>query len=153
MQLSALPILNLGRLTPNLILAAVVWLVFYAGSTWVIAAALLGGLSLDLYSGNFFGLQTCALLLAAWSVEFSVTRIFSKQGSLYLIATALALGQLVYQAVFYLGQLTLEYFKDTPVTEIGLFFSWYFLGQIGLTIVGAYAVDYLGVKIFKLRQQ
>ena len=151
-QLSVLPFFNLGKMTPNLILVLVIWLVFHANESRVITAVFLGGLLVDLYSANFFGLQTLALLIAAWFAWFLVNRVFSRHGSFYVLAVSLIIGQLIYQIALYLAQLSFSYLRDMPAEEIGLFFSWYLAGQIFLSIIAIYWIDFFGKRIFKLPQ-
>lgn len=151
LQLAVVPVFQLGRLTPQVVLAAVIWLAFYSSEKRMLVAAVSGGLFVDLYSDLTFGVYTLALFVSAAIVVFLINRVFPKEGAAYLFGSALVLAQSICALALFGGQWLLSNFQSAPVFSGGGFLSWYFFGQLLTTLVAGICLAYLSDKVFQPR--
>jgi len=104
LQTSALPLLSIGGLVPDLMLLVVVSWSILRGSRAALSLALGGGLLLDLLSGGPFGAATVALVASSLVTGLEQLNLF--RDSLWLPLLAGILATLLYNGS-YLMMLTL----------------------------------------------
>jgi hypothetical protein len=149
LELAVFPTLNFGRLTPQVILTTVVLFAFNASWLNLLVAVGVGGFFIELYSGLPFGVYMLGLLACAAMVVFLVNHVFPKENSGYIYGSVLVLSQLVCWAVVYSAQWLIVKFGGGLQLNFSDFFSWYFVGQIFVTVIVGYVLTYFSRSFLK----
>jgi rod shape-determining protein MreD len=142
-QTTIAPRITLMGVQPDLVLMAVVSWSLLRGSEEGMLWALIGGITMDIFSTAPFGISTLALLIVGFLSGLGHRNVFRFQ--LLVPALAIPLATLLYQSVL-LGLLyTLGWRTDFMPTVAGVIFPTMLINTLGMPIV------YLAVRLLHRR--